>query len=174
MRRLSPSLNLGAGRKLAERYLFTEVAENLSLYRLVDHQHVPEIELALSRISGTPTRVVFAPHLLPIRRGLIATCYATLAREAAEGEIEGAFRDDYRDPGEFDRRSIVEVCGVDAIDVHRVTGTASALVGAKLDPRSTSVVAACALDNLMKGAASQAWENLRRMVRAPRAFHGAA
>ncbi|MBK6519492.1 MAG: N-acetyl-gamma-glutamyl-phosphate reductase [Polyangiaceae bacterium] len=148
----------GAGRKLAERYLFTEVAENVSLYRVVDHQHVPEIELALRRVSGVDVRVTFAPHLLPIRRGLITTCFGRLGPSVDPEAVEGAVRSAYAASSPF-----VRVVPIDTIDVHAVTHTPEAHVGVKVDRRGRSVVSACALDNLMKGAASQAWENIRRM-----------
>lgn len=144
----------GAGRKLAERYLFTEVAENVSLYRVVDHQHVPEIELALSRVGGRDLQVTFAPHLLPVRRGLITTCFAPCSAAADPTKLLTAF---------YAGSSVVEVRAVDAIDLQSVTGTPRAAVGAKLDPRG-ALVTACALDNLLKGAASQAHENMLRMI----------
>lgn len=144
----------GAGRKLAERYLFTQIAENVSLYRVVDHQHVPEIELALSRVAGRDVHVTFAPHLLPVRRGLIATCFAQCS---APAEATQMLRDFYGNS------SVVQVRPIDEIDLQSVTGTPLAMVGAKVDPRG-SLVSACALDNLMKGAASQAHENMCRMM----------
>lgn len=144
----------GAGRKLAERYLFTEVAENVSLYRVVDHQHVPEIELALSRVGGRDLQVTFAPHLLPVRRGLIATCFA---HGIVAVDTTQLLKDFYGDS------SIVQVRPIDEIDLQSVTGTPRATVGAKADVRG-SFVSACAIDNLLKGAASQAHENMCRMV----------
>lgn len=156
----------GAGRKLAERYLFTEVAENLSLYRVADHQHTPEIELALLRVSGRDVRVTFAPHLLPIRRGLVTTCFATLASPSTTDELEATYRAQYRDAGLDRGRPLVEIVPIDGLDVHSVTSSRRAVVGVKADVRTSAAVAACAIDNLMKGAASQAWENIRRMISA--------
>lgn len=148
----------GAGRKLAERYLFTEVAENVSLYRVVDHQHVPEIELALERVSGKRLIVTFAPHLLPIRRGLITTCFGRLAAGVDPAAVAGAHEAAFAGAA-----PIVRVTPIDELSVQAVAYTAEAHVGAKVDARGGVVVAACAIDNLLKGAASQAWENLRRM-----------
>ncbi len=155
----------GAGRKLADRYLFTEVAENISLYRVVDHQHVPEMEQALRRASGRArVSITFAPHLMPIRRGLITTCFARLAEPAIEdagARVQAAYREAYGgDPR-------IGVVPIEDVSVHAVASTPRAVVGAKADPRAGSVVAACAIDNLMKGAATQAHENIRRMLSLP-------
>lgn len=159
----------GAGRKVAERYLFTEVAENLSLYRVIDHQHVPEIELALERASGKRTPVVFAPHLLPIRRGLITTCWIPGTRLASQAELDETVSTFFSDRGTLEGRPVIEIAKVDDVNVHAVASTCKALLGAKLDPRTSSVVSACAIDNLMKGAASQALENILGMIGARQA-----
>ncbi|NUP07224.1 MAG: N-acetyl-gamma-glutamyl-phosphate reductase [Polyangiaceae bacterium] len=151
----------GAGRKLAERYLFTEVAENVSLYRVADHQHTPEIELAVERASRRALHVTFAPHLLPVRRGLITTCFGRLRADADPARVDAIARGAYE---AFRADGIVEVVPVDDVNIHAVANTPRAQVGFKADSRTRSVVAACAIDNLMKGAASQAWENIRRMI----------
>src|SRR5262249_25241314 len=72
----------GAGRRVEEKYLFTEVDENVSPYRVGMHQHAPEMEQALSRVARRSVAITFAPHLLPVRRGLLVTAFARLAAPA--------------------------------------------------------------------------------------------
>jgi len=155
----------GAGRKVAEKYLFTEVSENLSTYRIATHQHTPEIELALSRVAKRDVTVTFAPHLVPLRRGLVVTSFGRLVGEPEKGAIDACLRAAYPDR---DAESVVSVRSPDAIETQSVWGTGLAVLGGRADLRTGAFVAACAIDNLMKGAASQAHENLVRMTSATR------
>jgi N-acetyl-gamma-glutamyl-phosphate reductase len=157
----------GAGRKLADKYLFTEVAENLSAYRVADHQHTPEIELALSRIAGRDVRVTFAPHLVPLRRGLVATCFGRLHEGVSQADLEAAMRDAYPDESSVFGERIVEVVAVEDATVAAVHGTPRARIAARADTPRRAFVAIGAIDNLMKGAASQALENLLAMLSVP-------
>jgi N-acetyl-gamma-glutamyl-phosphate reductase len=154
----------GAGRKVAERYMFTEVSENLSTYRMATHQHTPEIELALSRVAGRDVRVTFAPHLVPLRRGLVVTSFGQLEGDVAEGTLDACLRAAYGEGSPA--AGMVKVRGADEIDTASVWGTGLAVLGGREDRPRGTFVAACAIDNLMKGAASQALENLIRMTRA--------
>jgi N-acetyl-gamma-glutamyl-phosphate reductase len=134
----------GAGRALKASSHAGFVLENLSPYRIGAHQHAPELEQAL----GFP--VCFVPHLLPIRRGLLATCYA----RAVDGESRARLEDAYADS------DVVRVLpeGV-APELNRVQGTDTAEV-ALFEDRSTGMtIVVCALDNLGKGAAGQAVQN---------------
>lgn len=149
----------GAGRKVAERYLFTEVDETVAPYRVIDHQHVPEIEQALSRASRTTVRVTFAPHLLPIQRGLIATAFGRLREGADPASIPGAIAEAYAGS------EVVRVKAPEAVTIAEVARTPRAHVGAKGDAERRSFVSICAIDNLLKGAASQAMENIAAMTR---------
>ncbi|HTJ81441.1 MAG TPA: N-acetyl-gamma-glutamyl-phosphate reductase [Polyangiaceae bacterium] len=148
----------GAGRKLAEKYLFSEVAENLSTYRVATHQHTPEIELALSRVARRDVTVTFAPHLVPMRRGLVVTSFGRLEGAAESGAIDACLH------AAYDASDVVRVRGADEIDTQSTWGTGLAVLGGREDRRTDAFVAACAIDNLMKGAASQALENLVRMT----------
>lgn len=152
----------GAGRKLEEHLLFTEVDENVSPYRVARHQHAPEIEQALARLAGRPVPVTFVPHLLPIRRGLIVTAFARLAPGAGAADAAEATRAFYaRRAGE------VDVVEPESVTIARVAHTPRALVGARSDGERGGAVAIGALDNLLKGAASQALQNLCAMVSTP-------
>jgi N-acetyl-gamma-glutamyl-phosphate reductase len=150
----------GAGRKLEDRLLFNEVAENVSAYRVARHQHAPEIEQALARVAGTAVRVTFVPHLLPIRRGLMVTAFGRLLPGA--GNLGATMRAAYEGADE------VEVTGVEEVTIASVVHSARARVGATADTARGAAVAIGALDNLLKGAASQAMQNLCAMVGAPR------
>jgi N-acetyl-gamma-glutamyl-phosphate reductase len=153
----------GAGRKVAEKYLFTEVSENLSPYRVADHQHTPEIELALRRVSGREARVTFVPNLVPIRRGILASCFGRLSEGADPAALEPALREAYEGaPSPLGR--VVEIDAPEEVTVASVRGTARARLGVRGDASRRSFAAVSAIDNLMKGAASQALENLLRMV----------
>lgn len=153
----------GAGRKLSEKLLFMEVSENVSAYRVVDHQHTPEIELALSRVAQRAIMVSFVPHLLPVQRGLITTCFARSAERDPE-RLRQALDEYYADASRLAGSVVVQTGRVEEATIQSVRGTPSARVGVACDRRTGGLVAAAAIDNLLKGAASQALENLHRMV----------
>lgn len=148
----------GAGKKVEERLLFTEVDENLSAYRVGNHQHTPEIEQALARVAGSKVSLVFVPHLLPVRRGLVTTAFARLASNVDPRGVDELFHAFYRGQRE------VEVAPVERVTIARVALSTHAVVGVRVDPRTRSVVAIAALDNLLKGAASQALQNALAMI----------
>lgn len=137
----------GAGRSLKEDLLFGEVAEGMRAYGVTTHRHRPEIEMALDNYAGTTTVVTFTPHLVPIQRGLLATVTARLIGS-------------HPDPADllriaYDKSPFVEV--IDRPPQTRwVAGSNRALVAAFVDHRQGVVIAQCAIDNLMKGAAGQA------------------
>jgi len=134
----------GAGRALKASSHAGFVLENLSPYRVGAHQHAPELEQAL----GFP--VCFVPHLLPIRRGLLATCYV----RAIDGGLRARLEDAYADS------DVVRVLpeGV-APELNRVQGTDTAEVALFADSSTGTTIVVCALDNLGKGAAGQAVQN---------------
>jgi N-acetyl-gamma-glutamyl-phosphate reductase len=133
----------GAGRALKTASHAGFVLENVSPYRVGVHQHAPELEQAL----GFP--VCFVPHLVPVRRGLLVTCYA-----AAAGDVRGRLEDAYA--GSDVVRVLAE--GV-APELARVQGGDSAEVGVFEDRATGKTIVVCALDNLGKGAAGQAVQN---------------
>jgi N-acetyl-gamma-glutamyl-phosphate reductase len=134
----------GAGRALKASSHAGFVLENLSPYRIGSHQHAPELEQAL----GFP--VCFVPHLLPLRRGLLATCYARAVDERSRERLEDAYAES----------AVVRVLpeGV-APELNRVQGTDTAEVALFEDRSSGTTIVVCALDNLGKGAAGQAVQN---------------
>jgi len=145
----------GAGRKASEEYSFAELADDFRAYRVLRHQHTPEIAQTLGRAAGTPApgELTFTPHLLPLRRGILATCYARLRPGVAAGSVAAAFADAYG-PEPF----VDVAASADAVSLKAVVGTNQCLVGAACSGRRVVVVSA--LDNLVKGAAGQAVQNL--------------
>lgn len=154
----------GAGRKVAENLLFMEVDENVSAYRVGNHQHTPEIEVALSRVAGQPVTLTFAPHLLPLKRGLLTTAFARLKRPMSQEEAQAVLIRAYAQASTLDGQQVVEVTSIEQASIQSVARTNIARVGVAVDPHNQSIVVGCALDNLLKGAASQALENLLLMA----------
>jgi N-acetyl-gamma-glutamyl-phosphate reductase len=139
----------GAGKALKESSHAATVLENVAPYRVGAHQHAPEIAQAL----GFP--VCFVPHLLPVRRGLLATCYAQA--------IDGGLRD--RLEAAYTTTPAVELLPEgEAPDISRVTGTDGAEIGLFEDAATGRAIVICAIDNLGKGAAGQAVQNANRAL----------
>jgi N-acetyl-gamma-glutamyl-phosphate reductase len=134
----------GAGRSLKASSHAGFVLENLSPYKVGSHQHAPEIEQAL----GFP--VCFVPHLLPVRRGLLATCYAQATAADLRERLEAAYA------AAAAVRLLPE--GV-APELSRVQGTDAAEIGLFTDRATGRAIVVCAIDNLGKGAAGQAVQN---------------
>jgi N-acetyl-gamma-glutamyl-phosphate reductase len=133
----------GAGRALKASSHATAVLENVSPYKVGSHQHAPELEQAL----GFP--VCFAPHLLPVRRGLLATCYVRPGGDVRE-VLEAAYAT---------APAVTVLPEGIAPELSRVQGTDGAELGVFTDRSTGTVIVVCALDNLGKGAAGQAVQN---------------
>ena len=147
----------GAGKQTGEAYSFAEVSDDLRAYKVLVHQHTPEIVRALSRITpnGPSVRLTFTAHLLPIRRGLLATCYARPRPGATAERVAECLSDTYA------RSAFVRTVPPEGVRLARVVGTNLAQVGATAD--EDTIVAIGAIDNLLKGAAGQAIQNLNAM-----------
>jgi N-acetyl-gamma-glutamyl-phosphate reductase len=132
----------GAGRGLKATNSFCKVDEDFTAYGLLDQRHTPEIE----QVTGA--QVLFTPHLAPMNRGILATCYARPAAPTTTEDLLGVLSDTYGD------EPFVHVS--DRSPSTKATlGSNSAHITARLDPRTHWVVVLCALDNLVKGAAGQ-------------------
>ena len=140
----------GAGRQSKEEYSFVEVADDARAYKILAHQHTPEIARTFARVAGAEVSTVFTAHLLPVRRGLLCTAYAR--PRAAPKTIEECLRAAYA------KTPFVEVVKPEEATLARVVGTNLCAVGVACDDRR--VVAVGAIDNLIKGAAGQAVQNL--------------
>jgi N-acetyl-gamma-glutamyl-phosphate reductase len=150
----------GAGRTLEDGLLHAEVAENLRPYRLLGHQHTPEIEQALAKAAGRAVTVSFTAHLIPMRRGLLVSAYGKAAQGVDAEAVKRAFGKAY---GDSPFVQLTERAPETAI----VTGTNVAAVHSVYDERTRGLIAFCAIDNLVKGAAGQAVQNMNRMLGLP-------
>ncbi|MCI2173837.1 MAG: N-acetyl-gamma-glutamyl-phosphate reductase [Atopobiaceae bacterium] len=139
----------GAGKRPSARTHFCSADEDVEAYGVGTHRHTPEIERNLSRADGHDHPVVFTPHLAPLSRGLLSTVTMSLASAIAADELAGLYRDAYADSAFV---TVVEGQPRTA----SVVGTNRAQVAAVSVPRTSCVVATCAIDNLGKGAAGQA------------------
>jgi N-acetyl-gamma-glutamyl-phosphate reductase len=145
----------GAGKKLDLMYHFPECAENFQAYAVAKHRHVPEIEQALKDASGRAAPLTFVPHLVPMTRGILANAYARLKKKVPLDRLRAAFEEDYG--GERFIRILPEGRWPQTRDV---SYTNFVDVNLALDERNGRVIVLAALDNLVKGAAGQAVQNL--------------
>jgi N-acetyl-gamma-glutamyl-phosphate reductase len=148
----------GAGRSLKDANLFVQANENVNPYAVATHRHTPEIEQELGRAAGRPLTVLFTPHLVPLGRGLLATCYATAAPGAGPAELSACLADAYGDEPFIDLVGPQGLPGPQTAwpSTRAVATTNRAQVAVTADARTGKVVAAAAIDNLVKGAAGQA------------------
>jgi len=152
----------GAGRKIAEGFLFSEVNEDFKAYKVNMHQHSPEINQELSKLAGRKIKVTFVPHLLPLSRGILATVYVKKAQSTKHKaqSLINLYKKFYkkepfvriRDEGDFPR-------------VKDVAGTNFCDIGIKDNAEGIIVIAV--IDNLLKGASGQAVQNMNIMYKFP-------
>ncbi len=141
----------GAGRSCTPGTHFVAVNEAVAPYKVAAHRHTPEIEQVLARAAGGPVSVLFAPHLVPLTRGLLSTVYVGLAQEMSLEAAVELYRERYA--GE----PFVRVLDAGQMpSTGAVRGTNRAVIGLAVDGRTSTLVAACAIDNLGKGASGQA------------------
>ena len=143
----------GAGREATQTTHFVSVAENVNPYKVDGHRHRAELESEL----GPDIPITFVPHLLPVDQGLLASCYVTPTREVTAGEVEELFRDAYA--GE----PFIELWGAPP-GVRDVRETNLCRIHATVEPATGRVMAFAAIDNLWKGAAGQAVQDLNLML----------
>jgi len=148
----------GAGKNVAAEYLFAEVDDNLRAYKIGVHRHAPEIEQQLRPHAGAKLSVIFVPHLLPIRRGILSTIYVRPRAGVGADAITRAFQERYA--GE----RFVVLSPARAPEIRDVVGTNDCALGWTLDPRSGQLVLISVIDNLGKGAAGQAIQNFNAML----------
>ncbi|OGR07694.1 MAG: N-acetyl-gamma-glutamyl-phosphate reductase [Deltaproteobacteria bacterium RIFOXYD12_FULL_50_9] len=148
----------GAGRSAAVGSLFCEVADGFRAYKVGEHRHTPEIEQEISALSGRSVVISFTPHLVPMSRGILSTVYAKVVGELDEQKVRGLYEDFYREPS-FVR--LMPPNGYPATQF--VRGSNYCDIGFKLDRRTGRIVVLTAIDNLVKGAAGQAVQNMNLM-----------
>ena len=152
----------GAGRGAKVPNLFCEVNENMKAYGVASHRHTPEIEEQLGYASGENVTISFTPHLVPMNRGILATEYATM-KKGVTGEEVKAIYDKYYADEKFVRVLGEGVCP----ETKWVEGSNYVDIGFKLDPRTNRIVMMGAIDNLVKGAAGQAVQNMNLLFGLP-------
>ncbi len=139
----------GAGRPPKDNTTFCAVDENFTAYGLLNHRHTPEIEMAVAKHAGTDVQVLFTPHLAPMNRGILATCYARPTGDTSTQEVLDLLSSAYADEP-------FVVVNERSPSTKATLGSNSAHLTARVDPRTGWVVAIAALDNLTKGASGQA------------------
>lgn len=145
----------GAGRGAKVPNLFCEVNENIKAYGIASHRHTPEIEEQLGYAAGESVTLNFTPHLIPMNRGILATEYAKLTRDVSSEEVRAVYDKYYKeekfirvlDEGIFPETKWVE--GSNYVDINF-----------KIDERTGRIIMIGAIDNLVKGAAGQAVQNM--------------
>ena len=148
----------GAGRRADINLSFGEVDDNLKAYKINEHQHAPEIDQELSHASGKKIEVVFVPHLVPMRRGILSTVYLKLKKAAPEENVFDAFKNLYKNEPfvrVFDKGKLPQI--------KDVVNTNFCDIGIKVDEKKSLVVVVSAIDNLQKGASGQAAQNMNIM-----------
>lgn len=148
----------GAGRGAKVDNLFCEVNENIKAYGVSVHRHTPEIEEQLSYQAGVPVFINFTPHLVPMNRGILITAYASLKTEITEDKVREIYHKYYKEE-KFVRLLEKGICP----ETRWVEGSNFVDVNIKVDARTNRVVMMGAMDNLVKGAAGQAIQNMNLM-----------
>ncbi len=137
----------GAGRKVADEYLFTECNESARAYSVPKHRHLSEIEQEVSLLAGTDVTISFTPHLIPLNRGIVSTIALSLAKKVEDAL--GVYRDFYK--GEAFVRVTTSLP-----DTKNVEMTNFCDISVRVDPRTNRLIVVSVIDNLTKGAAGQA------------------
>jgi len=148
----------GAGRGMSAGVHFSHVDANFKAYGIPTHKHTPEIEQELSTLAGAPVTITFIPHLVPMPRGLLATCVASLTPGADPAATAEAF---------YDGEPFVRVLRDTLPETKYTAGSNHCLLGYTVDARAGRVIATAAIDNLGKGAAGQAIQNANLMLGLP-------
>lgn len=149
----------GAGRVPSQALHFPDCAENFRAYKVARHQHTPEIEMQLGKLAGGEVILSFVPHLVPMIRGILSSVYLKLDRPRDEEEIRAIYEEFYKEesfvrllpPGMFPETKFVQ-------------GSNFCDISFKLDQRSNNLIIFSAIDNLVKGAAGQAVQNMNLML----------
>ncbi|MCL2818757.1 MAG: N-acetyl-gamma-glutamyl-phosphate reductase [Actinomycetia bacterium] len=141
----------GAGRKASEATQYATIDESVYAYRVTTHQHTPEIEQMLASIAGREVGVVFTPHLIPMKRGILSTVYISVDKTLTEDELFDLYQAAYSD-----EPFVTVLPQAQQPKTMSVAGTNHAQIGLALDSRTDTAIITCAIDNLGKGASSQA------------------
>lgn len=143
----------GSGRGLSVPSLYSECNESIKAYKVASHRHTPEIEQELSKALGENVFLTFTPHLVPMNRGILSTCYGTLKENISQEELYKIYHDFYG------KESFIRIVD-DLPETKYVRGSNYCDIGIRVDKRCNRVIVISAIDNLIKGAAGQAVQNM--------------
>jgi N-acetyl-gamma-glutamyl-phosphate reductase len=148
----------GAGRDPQIASLYCEVDGGFKAYKVGRHRHTPEIEQELSLLAEKEMKISFTPHLLPVKRGILSTIYATLERDVTGEDATALYREFYRD------EPFVRICRVGQFpNLSSVVGSNYCDIGVTVDSRTRRIIVVSVIDNLIKGASGQAIQNMNLM-----------
>ncbi|MFL0250814.1 N-acetyl-gamma-glutamyl-phosphate reductase [Clostridium neuense] len=146
----------GSGRKASIGNLYVECNESVKAYGVTTHRHTPEIEQTLSYVAKDNINLVFTPHLIPMDRGILSTCYGSLKKEITLNDVYSLYKEFYKN------EPFIRI--LDELPETRwVKGSNYCDIGIRIDKRTNKIVILAAIDNLMKGAAGQAVQNMNIM-----------
>jgi len=149
----------GAGRSLSLTAHFCEANESFRAYKVAEHRHNPEMEEVLSIEAGRPVKITFVPHLVPMSRGILTTLYVNPAKDIKAADIRACMTAFYSG------RPFIRICPGDRLpNTLHVRGTNYCDIGFRLDERNHRLILISAIDNLVKGAAGQAVQNMNIML----------
>jgi len=144
----------GTGRKTSQALHFSEVSDGAHAYGIANHRHAPEIEQGLAQIGGQPCQVSFTPHLVPMNRGMIATCYVELTEDVTADDLRDVYAARYAD----DAFVHVEPAGT-VPQTRHIRGSNHARIGIFADRVAGRAIIISVIDNLTKGSSGQAIQN---------------
>lgn len=145
----------GAGNKPSQATHFSEANESFSIYKINEHQHIPEIEQAISMFTDIETTITFNTHLVPMTRGILATSYAQVTEGVTQAQLVDCLTETYKD-----HPFVRVIQEASAIGTNRVKGSNYCDIYVKLDERTNRATIVGVIDNLVKGAAGQAIQNM--------------
>lgn len=147
----------GAGRSSNTELLFAEVNESVKAYRVGTHQHIPEIRSSLEAITGKAIGLTFVPHLLPITRGIYTNIYAPLKKKIVQADVLAAYQKHYS------KEPFVRISDTLIPEIKHVNYTNFIDIGFRVYPDNNQLIVFSTIDNLIKGAAGQAVQNMNLM-----------
>ncbi len=148
----------GSGRTLNQNSLYCEVNESIKAYKIATHRHTPEIEQELSLAVNKDITLQFTPHLVPMNRGILISAYAKLNENVTENDVKNAYKKQYQN--EKFVRLLKDGCYP---ETKWTKGSNYIDIGLFFDNRTNNVIVSAAIDNLVKGAAGQALQNMNIM-----------
>lgn len=147
----------GAGRSSSTELLFAEVNESVKAYKVGTHQHIPEIRSSLEAITGKTIGLTFVPHLLPITRGIYTSIYAPLKKKIVQADVLAAYQKHYS------KEPFVRISDTLIPEIKHVNYTNFIDIGFRVYPDNNQLIVFSTIDNLIKGAAGQAVQNMNLM-----------